>query len=151
MGSSQSSPSTSTTRTNVQDTTTINDNDGSEPDTSGTQPPPQSSSSSPSKKKNLTGIALIEHKCRKKKRRWNQCVSEHYKNKFLPGKSLEPEEDCDDFFESFRECYMKGLLKERQRKGLPDPKEGTMLHEFMEEEGIETIATNKSTNYDDKI
>ena len=130
------------------------DNGGSESHTSGTplSSPPQSSSSSSSskKKKNLTGIAMIEHKCRKKKRRWNQCVSEHYKTKFLPGKSLEPEEDCDDFFESFRECYMKGLLKERQRKGLPDPKEGTMLREFMEEEGIETITKKEDTSFGNK-
>ena len=154
MGSSQSSPSTSTTTTrpNIQSvaTTTNMDNGGSSDDshTSGMPPlvPPssQSSSSSSFKKKkkkkenNLTGIAMIDHKCRKKKRRWNQCVSEHYKTKFLPGKSLEPEEGgCDDFFDSYRSCYMKGLLNERRRKGLPDPKEGTMLHEFMEEEGIE--------------
>mmetsp|Transcript_48523 Transcript_48523/g.117370 ORF Transcript_48523/g.117370 Transcript_48523/m.117370 type:complete len:152 (+) Transcript_48523:86-541(+) len=150
MGSSQSSPSNSTTRLNVQDITTIHDNGGSDSDTSGTPPPLPPQSSSSSKKKNLKGIALVEHKCRKKKRRWNQCVSAHYKTKFLPGKSLEPEEDCDDFFESFRECYMKGLLKERQRKGLPDPKEGTMLHEFMEEEGIETTTTNTTTSNDDK-
>lgn len=84
----------------------------------------------------LTGVALIEHKCRKKKRKWSKCVSEHYEQKFLPGRSLEPEEDCDDLFESYRSCYMRGLLQERQRKGLAPPKEGTMLHEFMEEEGI---------------
>ena len=58
-----------------------------------------------------------------------------YENKFLPGNSLEPEGDCDDLFESFRQCYMCGLLKERQKKGL-DVNENSALAEFMEEEGI---------------
>jgi hypothetical protein len=102
-------------------------------------------SSSSSSKPHLSGISLIEYNCRKKKRRWSKCVSEHYEKKFLPGKSLEPEEDCDDFFDAYRTCYMKGLLKERQRKGLPPPKEGTLLHEFMEEEGL-TKAPNDNNN-----
>jgi hypothetical protein len=85
------------------------------------------------------GVALIEHKCRKKKRAWGTCVKEHYEQKFLPGKSLEPEEaDCDDLFERYRRCYMRGMLKLRQGDGgmLDLPKEGTMLHQFMEEEGM---------------
>mmetsp|Transcript_431 Transcript_431/g.705 ORF Transcript_431/g.705 Transcript_431/m.705 type:complete len:140 (+) Transcript_431:33-452(+) len=92
----------------------------------------------------LSGVALIEYKCRKKKRAWSRCVADHYEHKFLPGKALEPEEDCDDLFERFRQCYMRGLLKERQNKGMPPPKEGTMLHEFMEEEGM--IVPDASTN-----
>ena len=59
-------------------------------------------------------------------------------NLFLEGKKpLEPEEDCDDLFESFRQCYMRGMLKERQKRGLDTPKEGTMLAEFIDEEGLE--------------
>jgi hypothetical protein len=85
------------------------------------------------------GIALIEYKCRKKKRVWGICVKEHYEQKFLPGKSLEPTEaDCDDLFERYRRCYMRGILKQRQEeRGIMDPpKEGTLLHQFMEEEGM---------------
>ncbi|KAG7337494.1 UPF0203 domain containing protein [Nitzschia inconspicua] len=95
----------------------------------------------------LTGVALIEHKCRKKKRAWGACVKQHYEQKFLPGQSLEPEEaDCDDLFESYRRCYMKGLLKQRQEKGMEPPKEGTMLHEFMEEEGMLDSEVGKNKN-----
>ncbi|KAL3938231.1 MAG: hypothetical protein SGARI_001821, partial [Bacillariaceae sp.] len=88
--------------------------------------------------KNLTGIPLIEYKCRKKKRAWGTCVKEHYEQKFLPGKSLDAEDaDCDDLFDNYRECYMKGLLSLRKEQGKDLPKEGTLLHEFMEEEGIQ--------------
>ena len=86
------------------------------------------------KKKKKRNKNSVDYQCRKQKRAWSQCVSSHYEKKFLPGKSLEPEEDCDDFFENFRECYMRGMLKQRQEKGLPPPKRDSMLHEFMVEE-----------------
>jgi hypothetical protein len=85
------------------------------------------------------GIALIEYKCRKKKRAWGRCVKEHYEHKFLSGKSIEPAEaDCDELFERYRQCYMRGMLKQRQgdNGSVALPKEGTLLHEFMEEEGM---------------
>lgn len=78
----------------------------------------------------------VDYQCRKQKRSWSRCVSGHYENKFLPGKSLEPEEDCDDLFDNFRDCYMKGMIKQRQEKGAAPPKKDTMLHEYMLEEGM---------------
>ena len=78
----------------------------------------------------------VEYKCRKQKRSWSRCVTEHYEKKFLPGISLEPEDDCDVLFDNFRECYMAGMIKERQKKGMAAPAEGSMLHEFMAEEGL---------------
>mmetsp|Transcript_15788 Transcript_15788/g.36553 ORF Transcript_15788/g.36553 Transcript_15788/m.36553 type:complete len:132 (-) Transcript_15788:276-671(-) len=78
----------------------------------------------------------VDYQCRKQKRAWSRCVSDHYEKKFLPGKSLEPEDDCDDFFDSFRNCYMRGMLKQRQETGLAPPKKDSMLHEFMVEEGM---------------
>jgi len=80
------------------------------------------------------GIALVEYICRKKKRAWNRCVGSFY-GRFSSGKVLEDEQvDCDDLFEAYRECYMTQLLKERQRKGLAPPAEGTLLAEFAEEQ-----------------
>jgi len=83
----------------------------------------------------------VEYQCRKQKRAWSHCVSNHYESKFLPGKALEPEEDCDDFFDNFRECYMKGILKTIKK----NPEEGSLLHEFMVEEGI-SAANNNDDN-----
>jgi hypothetical protein len=85
---------------------------------------------------NLSGPALIEYRCRKKKKAFSTCVSSFYENKFLPGEKLEQEGDCDDLFEKYRECYMHGMLKGRQKNGLGSPKPGTLLAEFVEEEGI---------------
>ena len=99
-----------------------------------TEEPAQKKKSSP---KDLSGVRLVEYKCRRKKRTWSDCVGTFY-GRFSAGKVLEDEEaDCDDLFEKYRECYMKGMLKEREKKGLTPPKDGTMLAEFMEEEGIE--------------
>ena len=85
------------------------------------------------KKKNKKSV---DYQCRKQKRAWSKCVSSHYEKKFLPGKALEPEEDCDDLFESFRACYLSGMLQQRQAKGLAPPQKDSMLHEFMVEEGM---------------
>jgi hypothetical protein len=87
--------------------------------------------------KNLSGATLVEYKCRKRKKAWTRCVSGWYDNRFLEGKAVEPEGDCDDLFDSFRQCYMRGMLKVHQKKNSDAPSEGTMLAEFVEEEGIE--------------
>jgi len=57
-------------------------------------------------------------------------VANHYEHKFLPGKSLEPEEDCDDYFENFRNCYLQNMLRSVKHT----PAEGSMLHEYLEEQ-----------------
>lgn len=85
----------------------------------------------------------VDYQCRKQKRAWSRCVNDHYEKKFLPGKSLEPEQDCDDLFDNFRECYMKGMLKQRQEKGMAPPKKDTMLHEFMVEEGMDDTTNDE--------
>jgi len=78
----------------------------------------------------------VNRKCRKHKRAWSRCVADHYEKKFLPGKSLEPEQDCDDFFDKFKDCYMKGMIKQRQERSAEPPKKDSMLHEYMVEEGM---------------
>lgn len=87
--------------------------------------------------KDLTGPQLVEWKCRNKKRIWSECVGTFY-SRFSTGKVLEDEQpDCDDMFEAYRQCYLRGMLKERQKKGLQPPQEGTLLAEFAEEHGIQ--------------
>jgi len=92
--------------------------------------------SAPKKPKPKQAKRSIDSKCRKQKRAWGRCVADHYEKKFLPGKSLEPEEDCDDLFDKFRDCYLKNMLKQRQEKGLLPPKKDSALHEYMDEEGM---------------
>lgn len=85
----------------------------------------------------LTGPQLVEWKCRRKKKAWSQCVGGFY-SRFSTGKVLEDEEpDCDELFDLYKQCYIRGMLKERERKGLTPPKEGTLLADYAEEEGIE--------------
>ncbi len=86
--------------------------------------------------KDLSGPALVEYRCRRKKKAWSVCVGSFY-SRFSSGKVLEDEEaDCDDLFEQYRECYLRGMLKERERKGLDPPKEGTLLAEFADDDGL---------------
>ena len=97
----------------------------------------QEEPSSRNRSKELSGLALVEYKCRKKKKAWSTCVGSFY-GRFSSGKVLEDEEaDCDDLFEQYRRCYLKGMLKDRQRKGLDPPQEGTMLAEFAKDEGLD--------------
>ena len=93
---------------------------------------------------NLSGAALVEYKCRKKKKAWTKCLASFYESKFLPGEQLEQEGECDDLFERYRKCYMLGMLKVSGAS----PKENTALAEFMEEEGIsrEEIESSKKKN-----
>jgi hypothetical protein len=107
------------------------------------------SSKRASPKSSLSGIALVEHRCRRKKRLYNKCVADHYTNRFLTGKSIDPEDaDCDTLFDSYKQCYMKGLLRERAKQNLPPPREGTMLYEFMEEEGLLSHGGTTSNDVD---
>ena len=82
--------------------------------------------------------------CRKKERRWKRCVSGWYGDRFLPGRALETErseDNCDELFEAFRVCYMRALLAEREKKGL-NVTDGSVLAEFVEEEGINDVKEN---------
>jgi hypothetical protein len=127
MGSSQSAPTAKDTPMSISTPPT----DAMIQDT--TKDPQRKKKSPPN---NLSGVALVEYKCRKNKKAWRQCVGGFY-DRFSSGKALEDEEpDCDDLFEGFRQCYMRGMLKERQKKGLDTPKEGTILAQFIEDEDI---------------
>jgi hypothetical protein len=142
MGSSQSStgPTAAATTTTTAATTPvldtrIDDNNNTNSDIHDHE----RKKSSKETQSKLTGVALIEYKCRRRKKLWNLCVRSHYKDKFLTGQSIDPDEsDCDDLFESYKRCYMKGLLREREKQNLPPPQPGTLLHEFMEDEGLVT-------------
>ena len=46
------------------------------------------------KAKELSGVPLIEYKCRRKERAWKNCVKNFYTEQFLPGQSMEQEEYC---------------------------------------------------------
>lgn len=104
--------------------------------------PPKDEGNRPKRKKppsNISGPALVDYKCRKKKRAWSRCVGGWYNDRFLPGKALEDErseENCEELFEVFKQCYMLGMVAEQKKKGLKI-EEGSMLAEFMEEEGVD--------------
>ena len=83
----------------------------------------------------LSGMALVEYKCRKKKRRYDKCVSEWYKRDFMGAKSMDQDEACGDVFELYRTCMLRGIKKEVwDKQGLPPPKEGSALAELEDDD-----------------
>ena len=105
-------------------------------DESTQQPPiePTEASSTKKEKVKRTGIDLVNHKCRKKKAVYDKCFSQWYSDRFLTGKSINQEEECGEFFEAYRQCYMKKLKREFFDKGQKKVKEGSMLAEELDEE-----------------
>jgi hypothetical protein len=81
----------------------------------------------PPPEQDLSGIDLVNYKCRKKKSAYKKCVANFYNEKFLQGRALSQEEECGDLFERYRTCYLKGLKREFFDKGKKKPKEGSIL------------------------
>jgi hypothetical protein len=125
MGSSQS---TST----VDSPTNKNDPLGQVPTTTTVEITKESSNNADkfkSKKQERSGIDAVNYKCRKKKAAYDNCVSEWYNERFLTGKSISQEEECGNLFETYRQCYLKGIKREFFDKGKKRPKEGSILAE----------------------
>jgi Uncharacterised protein family (UPF0203) len=77
----------------------------------------------------LTGMALVNHQCRKPERRYRKCVNDYYSREFVTGRSME--QDCQDKFDAYRECVLRGIKSEIwDKQGLPPPKEGSPLAEL---------------------
>ena len=81
------------------------------------------------KPKDLSGFRLVEYKCRKKKKAYSRCFNNWYSAGFLNGKNIVRDETCDDLFETWRSCILNGMKRDRERKGLPPPNEGSILSE----------------------
>ena len=95
------------------------------------------SSSKSAKAKGYTGFKLVEYQCRKKKKAYSKCHAQWYSSGFLSGKDITRDENCDDLFEEYRLCVLRGMKREREKKGLPPAREGSMLAELDDEEDDE--------------
>lgn len=85
-------------------------------------------------KPKLTGYALVERKCRKKKRMYDICYQKKH-SAFIMGKKVEDdeEEDCDDLFEAYKDCIFLGMLKDREKRNKPPPRPESALADFKEQ------------------
>lgn len=77
----------------------------------------------PKKKRNnkpkLEGFALVQRKCRKKKQTYDKCYAAMF-GSFVAAKSMDSS-SCDDDFEEWRLCILRGMKKEREKKGITAP------------------------------
>lgn len=107
-------------------TTTINNNDEESP-------------SNPKRKKkippNLHGFKLVEYKCRKKKRAYDLCHSTKHKS-FVAGRKYQDEDgdeqSCEELFDIYKECIFRGMMKDREKRGLRPPTEESALGGYAE-------------------
>lgn len=80
-------------------------------------------------------MALVNYRCRKKKRAYDRCVGDWYSREFMTGQSMHQADVCEDRFQAYRECMLKGIKKEIwDKQGLPPPKEGSPLAEIDDDE-----------------
>jgi hypothetical protein len=109
------------------------------PDPTTTQPASQETPVSVVRKdrsdeKKLSGMALVNHKCRRRKHTYDKCAASWYNEQFLKGQSMDQEEACGDKYEAYRTCILKGIKKEIwDKQGLPPPVEGSLLAELEED------------------
>jgi Uncharacterised protein family (UPF0203) len=81
----------------------------------------------------LTGMALVNHRCRKPERKYRKCLNDYYSREFVTGRSME--QDCQDKFDAYRGCVLRGIKAEIwDKQGLPPPKEGSPLAELDEDD-----------------
>mmetsp|Transcript_20164 Transcript_20164/g.25996 ORF Transcript_20164/g.25996 Transcript_20164/m.25996 type:complete len:127 (+) Transcript_20164:211-591(+) len=87
------------------------------------------------KEAGLSGVDLVNYKCRKKEKAYKKCVSNHYKKNLLTSfNEADPEDECGDLFELYRRCYLKGMqIEVWEKNGKTPPVEGSMLAQFSQE------------------
>ena len=86
-------------------------------------------------KTKLTGFALVERKCRKKKRMYDTCSNKTH-TAFVAGKEVDEgdnEASCDELFDIYKECIFLGMLKDRERRNVSAPKAESALADFKED------------------
>jgi Uncharacterised protein family (UPF0203) len=121
MGSSQSSPSQSPSQQPLPDQSSVlptpkvtaTNQTTKQIDNGDASPLVKSSSkSTDDKEKSLSGMDLVNYKCRRKHKAYQTCITKWYKGEFLEAKSLDQDEVCGESFERYRKCVLKGIRKE---------------------------------------
>lgn len=105
------------------------------------QKPSQIKQKKKSPPKNLTGYALVEYKCRKKRARYDQCHRQTH-SAFVVGKKLfdkdgdeiDHKTSCEDLFEAYKDCIYRGMMKDRKERGLGAAKPESALGDYFDEE-----------------
>mmetsp|Transcript_20882 Transcript_20882/g.26352 ORF Transcript_20882/g.26352 Transcript_20882/m.26352 type:complete len:136 (+) Transcript_20882:133-540(+) len=135
MGSNQSSPEKikstpdpSLIQANVDNASATADKNTAEPEKKKKAPPP----------KNLTGFALVEYKCRKKRTRYDRCYRQKH-SAFVVGSQITldsgeaDENPCDDLFEAYKDCIYKGMLNDRKKRGIKQASPESALGDYDED------------------
>lgn len=84
-----------------------------------------------------TGFAAVQHKCRRKKAAYDKCYAGLYGG-FVSAKETDTS-DCDELFDDWRECVLRGMKKDRERRGVTTPlNKESMLAELDDDDDAAT-------------
>ena len=72
---------------------------------------------------NESGYARAQRICRRKKRTYDACYTAQLSSK---------EEDCNELFENYRNCFLKVIAKDMEKRGVK-VNENSMIGEYKEE------------------
>jgi len=122
MGSSQSTPTAATPQPSLQ--LEPQRKDAVADATNNQENPP------PKRKQNLSGFALVQRRCRRKKMTYDKCYSELYGG-FVSAKSTDNSE-CEELFDDWRECVLRGMKKDRDKRGVKAPGKESILADLDE-------------------
>mmetsp|Transcript_22895 Transcript_22895/g.55197 ORF Transcript_22895/g.55197 Transcript_22895/m.55197 type:complete len:130 (-) Transcript_22895:1987-2376(-) len=121
MGSGQSSSVDGETEKSSSPTTTLR---AAEPTSSqGSSSPTKSNKTKIRPPKNESGYSRAQRKCHRKKRAYDACYTAQLSSK---------EEDCSDFFEAYRTCFLRVMAKNMESRGV-QVSENSMIGEYKEE------------------
>ena len=126
MGARQSAPRNTTIDTNEQSNETKNGSSSTSEESSLYNSDVETKMTTTKEKKKkapltLEGFALVEHKCRKKKNRYDCCYSQK-QSAFVEAKKFQDKNgddiSCDHLFDLYRERVLFGMKKLREERGL---------------------------------
>jgi len=68
------------------------------------------------KKEALSSYDQIEKRCAKKKAAYEKCYNQWWRNSFTAAKLEVSRDDCDNLFEDYQHCYLKGVKQVQQNR-----------------------------------
>lgn len=88
---------------------------------------------------NLSGFALVEYKCRKKRARYDRCYRQKHSAFIVGSKLIDKDGDvdetpCDDLFEAYKDCMYKGMLRDRKQRGLSKAGSESALGDYYDDD-----------------
>jgi len=64
----------------------------------------------------LKSFEEIDQRCAKKKHAYQNCFNHWWRSSFVAGKLENSRDDCDDLFENYQKCYVRGVKEVKKHR-----------------------------------